>query len=79
MEGRGDISARDLGRAVREARRAKGYRQADVAAAAGVGVRFVGDLERGKETARLDHALRVARVLGVKLSIVPPVASHGHE
>jgi HTH-type transcriptional regulator/antitoxin HipB len=59
----------DLGRAVRGVRRRHGLRQEDVALAAGTGARFVGELERGKATVRLDTTLRVLQVLGVSLAI----------
>jgi HTH-type transcriptional regulator/antitoxin HipB len=57
----------DLGRAVRRVRRAHGLRQEDVALSAGTGARFVGELERGKPTVRLDTTLRVLHALGVAL------------
>ena len=64
----------DLGEALRQARRARGLRQEDLAVAAGVGVRFVGELERGKATARLAETLRVAEALGVRLIVEDPRA-----
>ena len=42
----------ELGAALRAARKAHGLRLEDVASAAGVGVRFLSELERGKETVR---------------------------
>lgn len=57
----------DFGAAVRWQRRAKGLSQEAVALSAGVGVRFVHDLERGKETIELGRAMRVAAVLGLRL------------
>lgn len=67
-------SAADLGAALRQARRAQGLRLEDVALAAGVGVRFVSELERGKATARLGETLRVAAALGVRLTLEVPDA-----
>jgi y4mF family transcriptional regulator len=63
----------DLGTALRVARRARGLRLEDVALAAGVGIRFVSELERGKPTARLGETLRVAGALGVRLALEDPV------
>ena len=54
-----------FGHALREARRARGLRLLDVAFGAGVGMRFISELERGKPTARLGKALCVAEALGV--------------
>lgn len=59
----------DLGRLLRSVRRRHGLRQEDVALSAGTGARFVGELERGKPTVRLDTTLRVLAVLGVSLHI----------
>jgi HTH-type transcriptional regulator/antitoxin HipB len=61
-----------LGTALRAARRARGMRIEDVALAAGVGVRFLGELERGKPTARLAETLRVISALGLRLEIEDP-------
>lgn len=35
-----------------------------------VGIRFIVDLEKGKPTCELDKALRVAKVLGIKLEVL---------
>jgi HTH-type transcriptional regulator / antitoxin HipB len=58
-----------FGKTLREARRARGLRLLDVAFGAGVGMRFISELERGKSTARLGEALRVAASLGVGVVI----------
>ena len=61
-----------LGLALREVRQARGLRQEDLALAAGVGLRFVGELERGKPTVRLVETLRVAAALGVQVVVEDP-------
>ncbi len=61
----------EIGRIVREARKAAGLRQDQLAASAGVGVRFVVELERGKPTAQLDKILRVFEALGLKMAVLP--------
>ncbi len=63
----------ELGSALRRARRARGLRLEEAALAAGVGVRFVSELERGKPTARLGGALQVADALGVRLLLEDPL------
>ena len=60
-----------LGRAVRAARRAQGLRQTDLAALAGVGTRFLSDLENGKPTAELGRVLQVIDSLGLELQLEP--------
>lgn len=61
-----------LGQALRAARKTRGLRLEDLALAAGVGVRFLSELERGKPTARLAETLRVAAALGVQLRLEDP-------
>lgn len=71
------MTPRDIGRVVREARRAQGLRQDQLAGAAGVGVRFVVELEAGKVTAQLGKALAVLAALGCTLRIEPPSGAGG--
>lgn len=76
------MTTEELGRTIRAARREQGLRQDQLAGAAGVGVRFLSELERGKETARVGKALAVLEVLGCKVRIDPPgvprTEPHGH-
>jgi HTH-type transcriptional regulator/antitoxin HipB len=58
-----------LGDAVRARRNKLGMSQQEVASLAGTGRRFVSDLERGKETARLSNALRVLSALDLHLEL----------
>ena len=63
----------EIGRIVRAARRAQGLRQDQLAGAAGVGVRFLSELERGKTTVRLNKMLAVLDTLGCRLRVeLPP-------
>ena len=62
----------DIAKIVRTARKAQGLRQDELAGAAGVGVRFIVDLEAGKPTAQLGKALQVLEALGCRFEIVPP-------
>lgn len=57
--------ARRLGALIRAHREAAGLRLEDLAAAAGVGVRFVHDLETGKPSCQIGRALVVASSLGL--------------
>ncbi len=56
-----------VGRHIREARKARGLRQEDVALASGVGLRFIHDLEHGKPSVELDRVLRVAEAVGLEM------------
>ena len=64
-------SARDFGQEVRRLRRLAGMTQRDLATAAGVGERFIVELENGKPRCELDRALRVMRMLVKGVQIVP--------
>ena len=70
-------SAHTLGATLRNARKHLGLTQPDLALAAGVGVRFIVDLEGGKPTVRLEHVLRVIDALGGSLELIGLDASVG--
>jgi HTH-type transcriptional regulator/antitoxin HipB len=61
----------DIAAAVKAARRKLNLRQADLAAAAGVGVRFLIELEAGKPTAQLGKTLAVLNALGLDGNLIP--------
>ena len=67
----------ELGALVRERRRAEGLTQADLATMAGVGRRFVVELEGGKRSVRLDSVEAVLRVFGHGLGVVARRGNHG--
>ena len=62
-------NAQDLGNALRVARKRMGLTQPELSLAAGVGVRFIVDLEGGKSTVRLEQVLRVIDALGGSLKL----------
>ena len=68
------MTIEELGTVVRQARLARGLRQDQLAAAAGVGLRFLVELERGKPTVRLDKVLAVLNALGCRLDVLQPPA-----
>ena len=61
--------SQDLGKVIREERRAQGLTQEQLAGLTGVGVRFVRELEAGKDSCQLGRALQVAAALGLSLSV----------
>ena len=65
-------SSKMLGRKIRQLRREQGVTQAQLAGLANTGIRFVSDLENGKETCQLGKILRVLSTLGVDLDIRSP-------
>ena len=64
-------SPEELGRRIRAARKAQGLTQVDLAEIAGVGPRFLSELERGKDTVRLGLTIRIARLVGIDLFAIP--------
>lgn len=60
----------DLGKVVRQRRKQLALTQAALAAVAGVGVRFVSELERGKRTAEFQRVLNVLHILGMDVEVV---------
>lgn len=60
---------KDLGSVIRERRKKAKLTQKRAAALAGVGVRFLSELERGKPTAQIGKTLKVAQLLGLELRI----------
>jgi HTH-type transcriptional regulator/antitoxin HipB len=62
-------SPQQLGDAIRLARKQLSLTQPQLALAAGVGVRFVVELEAGKPSVRLDQVLRVLHALGGEIHI----------
>lgn len=67
----------NVGEIVRNARRSAGLRQDQLAASAGVGLRFLVELERGKRTVQLDKVQAVLEALGLTLSVLPSSPSGG--
>lgn len=62
-------STQQLGQALRTARKQLGLTQSQLALAAGVGLRFIVDLEAGKPTLRLETVLRVIATLGGEVNL----------
>lgn len=63
----------ELGALVRRVRKAQSLRQDQLAGVAGVGLRFIVDLEAGKPTLQLGKVLGVLEALGCRISISEPV------
>lgn len=72
-------STQDLGLAVWRARKSMGLTQAELATAAGVGLRFMVELEAGKTTVRMDKVLQVLQAIGGRLYLDGVAATEGAE
>ncbi len=60
----------EIGRFVRQRRKAAGYSQSELGDLAGVGRRFVSELEQSKPTVRMNSVNKVLAVFGKKLGII---------
>jgi y4mF family transcriptional regulator len=68
-------TVQQIGRTIRETRKKLGVTQKDLALTSGTGLRFVIDLERGKETCEIGKALSVLQTLGIRLTLTPPATT----
>lgn len=57
-----------LGELIRKERKRQNVTQAEVAALAGVGVRFLRELEHGKSSCQLGRTLEVLHTLGISIN-----------
>lgn len=60
----------DIGEAIRSARKIQNMTQEQLAAVAGVGVRFVRELEQGKESCHIGKVLTVLSMIGLELDLL---------
>jgi y4mF family transcriptional regulator len=65
------MNSKALGQLIRERRKHLGMKQADLALVSGTGLRFISDLENGKESCQLGRTLRVLGSLGLRAAIQP--------
>lgn len=63
-------SMKTVGQLVRKERKAKKLTQKQLGEFSRTGINFISQLERGKETLRVDKLLAVLRVLGLELHII---------
>jgi HTH-type transcriptional regulator / antitoxin HipB len=65
----------DIGKLVHETRKGLGVTQKELALTSGTGLRFIIELEKGKQTAEIGKVLTVLQTLGIQLTLTPPVAT----
>lgn len=58
-----------LGQIVRNTRKKQGLTQEQLAAASGVGIRFIRELEQGKESCHIGKSLQILAMLGLDIQI----------
>jgi HTH-type transcriptional regulator / antitoxin HipB len=68
-----------IGELIRDTRKNLEVTQKDLALTSGTGLRFIIDLEKGKETCEIGKALRVLQTLGIRMQLTPPTAKASKE
>jgi len=64
-----------IGKLIRDTRKSIGVTQKDLALTSGTGIRFIIDLENGKQTCEIGKALSILKTLGIKITLTPPRTS----
>lgn len=64
------INSKDIGAIIRSERKRLGVTQKALALTAGVGLRYLIELERGKVTARIAGVFKILQALGMKMAIL---------
>lgn len=67
--------SKQMGESVRQIRKDLNLTQEDLALAAGTGLRFIIDLEKGKPTCQLEKVLTVLNTLGIRIQLLPPLSA----
>lgn len=58
-----------LGNIIKQARKEQGLTQQQLATITGVGIRFIRELEKGKESCHIGKAFSVIAMLGININI----------
>lgn len=64
-------STKEIGNLVRKSRKDQHVTQKDLALTAGVGLRFISDLENGKESCEIGKILTVLQTLNISIKLEP--------
>ena len=63
----------DIAKTVKQTRLGLDITQENLAMAAGTGLSFIKDLERGKPTCEMEKVLRVLSTLGIQVTLASPI------
>jgi y4mF family transcriptional regulator len=72
-------TVKEIGQMIRESRKRLGVTQKDLALTSGTGLRFIIELEKGKETCQIGKVLTVLQTLGIGITLTTPGVSEGKE
>ena len=71
-------TAAQIGKMIRETRKNLGVTQRSLALTSGTGLRFIIDLEKGKDTCEIGKALTILNTLGIRMTLTPPAGVVQH-
>jgi y4mF family transcriptional regulator len=63
------LTTKDIGTAIRKERKRQGYTQVQLSELTGIGVSYIGNIERGKVTAEIGKALELLTLLGIDIFV----------
>lgn len=66
------MTTREIGSIIQKNRKSQGMTQPQLAMACGTGIRFIVDIEAGKETCQIGKALLVLQMLGIGITLNEP-------
>ena len=66
------MTTREIGSIIQKNRKSQGLTQPQLAMACGSGIRFIVDIEAGKETCQIGKALLVLQMLGIGITLNEP-------
>ena len=66
------MTTREIGLIIQKNRKSQGLTQPQLAMACGSGIRFIVDIEAGKETCQIGKALMVLQMLGIGITLNEP-------
>lgn len=65
------MNSQPLNEYVKSKRKSLGLSREELAQKAGVGLRFLRELEQGKETLKMDKVNQILKLFGMQLGVVP--------
>ena len=66
------MTTREIGLIIQKNHKSQGMTQPQLAMACGTGIRFIVDIEAGKETCQIGKALMVLQMLGIGITLNEP-------
>lgn len=66
------MTVKEIGLIIQKNRKSQGMTQSQLAMACGTGIRFIVDIEAGKETCQIGKVLMVLQMLGISITLNEP-------